>query len=170
MQRANEEIAVIVQVEHIEAVKNIDAILDVPGIDGVFVGPFDMSGSMDLPGQINHPMVQEAIRQVIAACEKRDIARCIYAHTPKHATTYMEQGYRVIGLCTDYIMLARTSAEYGLWFIATSGGFMLGNFITSRTSQRYGVDRMIGIGLVLLLIGSVLTIATVEDVAAGAVG
>jgi DHA1 family bicyclomycin/chloramphenicol resistance-like MFS transporter len=58
-------------------------------------------------------------------------------------------------------IMARTSAEYGLWFIATSGGFMLGNFITSRTSQRYGVDRMIGIGLALLLVGSVLTVATV---------
>jgi 2-dehydro-3-deoxyglucarate aldolase/4-hydroxy-2-oxoheptanedioate aldolase len=112
MKKANDEIAVIVQVEHIEAVANIDAILDVPGIDGVFVGPFDLSGSMDLPGQINHPKVQEAIRQVIAACEKRDIARCIYAHSPQHAKTYMEQGYRVIGLCTDYIMLARTAAEY----------------------------------------------------------
>ncbi len=112
MERANEEIAVIVQVEHIEAVKNIDAILDVPGIDGVFVGPFDLSGSMALPGQINHPQVQEAIAKVIKACEKRDIARCIYAHTPKHAKTYMEQGYRVIGLCTDYIMLGRIAAEY----------------------------------------------------------
>ena len=81
MKRANDEIAVIVQIEHIEAVQNIDAILDVPGIDGVFVGPFDMSGSMDLPGQINHPQVQEAIKKVIKACEKRDIARCIYAHT-----------------------------------------------------------------------------------------
>lgn len=58
-------------------------------------------------------------------------------------------------------IMARTSAEYGLWFIGTSGGFMLGNFITARTSQRYGVDRMIGIGLALLLVGSVLTIATV---------
>jgi DHA1 family bicyclomycin/chloramphenicol resistance-like MFS transporter len=58
-------------------------------------------------------------------------------------------------------IMARTSAEYGLWFILTSGGFMLGNFITSRTSQRYGVDRMIGIGLALLLIGSILTVATV---------
>ncbi|MGV3632876.1 MAG: hypothetical protein ACO1NY_00890, partial [Pseudorhodoplanes sp.] len=58
-------------------------------------------------------------------------------------------------------IMARTSAEYGLWFIATSGGFMLGNFITSRTSQRYGVDRMIGVGIALLLVGSMLTIATV---------
>jgi len=58
-------------------------------------------------------------------------------------------------------IMGRTSAEYGVWFIATSGGFMLGNFITSRTSQRYGIDRMIEIGLALLLTGSVLTIATV---------
>jgi 2-keto-3-deoxy-L-rhamnonate aldolase RhmA len=112
MSSANEEIAVIVQIEHIEAVRNIDAILDTPGIDGVFVGPFDMSGSMDLPGQINHPRVQEAIKSVIEACAERDIARCIYAHTPLHARTYMEQGYRVIGLCTDYIMLARQAADY----------------------------------------------------------
>jgi 2-keto-3-deoxy-L-rhamnonate aldolase RhmA len=112
MRRANEEIAVIVQIEHVDAVRNIEAILDTPGIDGVFVGPFDMSGSMGLPGQINHPQVQEAIKTVIKASEKRDIARCIYAHTPRHAHAYIEQGYRVIGLCTDYIMLARQAAEY----------------------------------------------------------
>ncbi len=58
-------------------------------------------------------------------------------------------------------VMARTSAEFGWWFIATSAGYMLGNFITSRTSQRYGVDRMIAIGIALLLIGSVLTIGTV---------
>jgi 2-keto-3-deoxy-L-rhamnonate aldolase RhmA len=112
MKEANDDIAVIVQIEHIEAVSNIDGILDTPGIDGVFVGPFDMSGSMNLPGQINHARVQEAIRNVISACERRDIARCIYAHTPQHARNYVEQGYRVIGLCTDYIMLARQAADY----------------------------------------------------------
>ncbi|HWV40395.1 multidrug effflux MFS transporter [Pseudorhodoplanes sp.] len=58
-------------------------------------------------------------------------------------------------------IMARTSAEFGVWFIATSVGFMLGNFITSRSSQRYGVDRLIAIGLVLLVIGSVATVATV---------
>lgn len=110
MRRANDEVAVIVQIEHVEAARNIDAILDVPGIDGVFVGPFDLSGSMDKPGKINDPEVQQAIRDIIRACEKRDIARCIYAHTPAHAKTYLEQGYRVIGLCTDYITLARAAA------------------------------------------------------------
>ncbi len=110
MQRANDEVAVIVQIEHVDAARNIEAILDVPGIDGVFVGPFDLSGSMGKPGKINDPEVQQAIRDIIRACEKRDIARCIYAHSPAHAKTYLEQGYRVIGLCTDYITLARAAA------------------------------------------------------------
>lgn len=87
MQRANDEVAVIVQIEHVDAARNIDAILDVPGIDGVFVGPFDLSGSMGKPGKINDPEVQQAIRDIIRACEKRDIARCIYAHSPAHAKT-----------------------------------------------------------------------------------
>lgn len=112
MQRANDDIAVIVQIEHIDAVRNIDAILDVPGIDGVFVGPFDLSGSMNKPGQINDPEVQAAIAQIVKACERRDIALCAYAHTPEHARTYMKLGYRVIGLCTDFITLARAARAY----------------------------------------------------------
>jgi 2-dehydro-3-deoxyglucarate aldolase/4-hydroxy-2-oxoheptanedioate aldolase len=112
MRRANDEIAVIVQIEHVDAVRNIEAILDVPGIDGVFVGPFDLSGSMNRPGQINDPEVQAAIADVIRACGQRDVAVCAYAHTPEHAKTYLSLGYRVIALCTDYIMLARQAANY----------------------------------------------------------
>lgn len=110
MRRANDEIAVIVQIEHVAAVRNIDEILDVPGIDGVFVGPFDLSGSMDKPGRINDAEVQAAIAEIVQACTKRDIALCAYAHTPAHARTYMKLGYRVIGLCTDYILLARAAS------------------------------------------------------------
>lgn len=109
MARANDEIAVLIQIEHVDAVRNIEQILDVPGVDAVFVGPFDLSGSMGKPGQINDPQVQEAIKSVIGACEKRGIARAIYAHSPEHARTYMSQGYTVIGLCTDNILLARAA-------------------------------------------------------------
>ncbi len=48
-------------------------------------------------------------------------------------------------------IMARSSAEYGLWFILTSGGFMLGNFIAARFSQRYGVDAMVHFGLLWLV-------------------
>jgi 2-keto-3-deoxy-L-rhamnonate aldolase RhmA len=110
MERANEDIAVIVQIEHVEAVRNIDAILDVPGIDAVFVGPFDLSGSMGKPGAIDHPEVQAAITEVTVACERHRVARGVYAHTPAHAKRYLAQGYRLIGLCTDYILLARAAS------------------------------------------------------------
>jgi DHA1 family bicyclomycin/chloramphenicol resistance-like MFS transporter len=55
-------------------------------------------------------------------------------------------------------IMARSSAEYGLWFILTSGGFMLGNFITARFSQRYGIDAMVHFGLMSLLAGAILTV------------
>ena len=54
-------------------------------------------------------------------------------------------------------IMGRTSAEYGLWFIVTSAGFMFGNFITARFSQRYGVDAMVHFGLLWLLGGAILT-------------
>ena len=57
----NQESVVIAQVEHIESVKNIASILQVPGIDVIFVGPFDLSGSLNVLGQIDHPQVQAAI-------------------------------------------------------------------------------------------------------------
>lgn len=109
MREADDDIAVIVQIEHVRAVESIDAILDVPGIDAVFVGPFDLSGSMGRPGHIDDPEVRAAIARVITACESRGIARAIYAHTPEHAQRYLAQGYQVIGLCTDYILLARAA-------------------------------------------------------------
>ncbi len=56
-------------------------------------------------------------------------------------------------------IMARSSAEYGLWFILTSLGFMVGNFVTSRYSQRYGIDRMIHFGLLALVAGAVVTVA-----------
>ena len=58
-------------------------------------------------------------------------------------------------------MMARTSAEYGLWFMLSAASFMVGNFITTRTVQRYGVDRMIAVGLVFQMIGAAATIAAV---------
>lgn len=54
------------QIEHIEAVKNLDAILKVPGIDLLIVGPCDLSGSLGLLGQINHPKVKEVMDEIAA--------------------------------------------------------------------------------------------------------
>jgi 2-keto-3-deoxy-L-rhamnonate aldolase RhmA len=65
---ANRTIALILQIEHINGVREIDDILSVPGFDAIFIGPFDLSASMGLIGQTTHPEVLAAIARVRAAC------------------------------------------------------------------------------------------------------
>lgn len=60
----------MIQVESIEAVDKIDEILAFDEIDGVMIGPYDISGSLGVPGQLDHPKVIEASKKVIEACEK----------------------------------------------------------------------------------------------------
>jgi 2-dehydro-3-deoxyglucarate aldolase len=63
-----EENAVIVaMIEHVDAVNSIDEILAVDGIDAYIIGPYDLSGSMGRPGDLNHPDVQSAITRVLEA-------------------------------------------------------------------------------------------------------
>lgn len=67
---ANETTTVVVQVESIAAAHNIDEILEVEGVDGVFIGPYDLSGSMGMTGQVEAPQVLKVIDEVISACKR----------------------------------------------------------------------------------------------------
>jgi len=66
----NESGSFIIQIESIEAVNNIDDLLSFNEVDGVMIGPMDLSGSLGIPGNTNHPDVIEASKKVIRACEK----------------------------------------------------------------------------------------------------
>ncbi|MDH7570731.1 MAG: aldolase/citrate lyase family protein [Armatimonadota bacterium] len=63
--RANDETMVVVQVETLEAVRNLPAFLEVPGVDVYFVGPSDLSQSMGVPGEVSHPDVQAAVARCV---------------------------------------------------------------------------------------------------------
>lgn len=71
IRRWNETSSFIIQVESIQAVENIDKLLAFDEIDGVMLGPYDISGSLGVPGQTSHPLVIEASRKVVTACERR---------------------------------------------------------------------------------------------------
>jgi 2-dehydro-3-deoxyglucarate aldolase len=64
------ELVIIAQIEHIEAVKNIDDIIGVDGIDGAIIGPYDLSASMGKPGEFDEPDVQKAIETVLETCKQ----------------------------------------------------------------------------------------------------
>ena len=80
---SNERLSLIIQIEHITAVRNLASILDVPGIDAVLIGPYDLSGSMNLLGQVNHPAVQEAMAAIRAACTEREIPFGLFVLAPE---------------------------------------------------------------------------------------
>jgi 2-dehydro-3-deoxyglucarate aldolase len=63
-----------IQIESIQAVNNIEEIVKIPEIDAVMIGPYDISGSLDVPGQTNHPKVRDAAQKVISACRSAGIS------------------------------------------------------------------------------------------------
>ena len=105
-QQANEAVMAIVQIEHIDAVARVDEILAVPGIDLALVGPYDLSGSMNLLGQVGHAKVQAAIGRVVEAARRAKVAAGIFAATADEANRYIEQGFQAILLGTDVAFLS----------------------------------------------------------------
>ena len=96
VETANDNTVVVVQAEHIDAVSNIDEIVQVEGIDAVFIGPYDLSASMGLMGQVDHPDVVAAIDRVGAACQRQGIALGYFATSAEGVLPYLDNGYHLI--------------------------------------------------------------------------
>jgi 2-dehydro-3-deoxyglucarate aldolase len=102
----NESI-VIIQIEHIDAVNNIDEIFSIPGIDGFMIGPYDLSGSLGKPGELEHPLVNDAINVVLKAGEKHNITAGYHVvnSDPDAALIYQNKGFKFLGISLDSILL-----------------------------------------------------------------
>ncbi len=110
--RANEDTLVLLQIEHRDGVRNIDQILDVPGIDAIIIGPYDMSGSFGKLGQIGDPEVAEAIDQVFQACQRRKIPIGIFALDAEQGLVFLRRGFQfvAIGIDVHYLWTAAKSS------------------------------------------------------------
>lgn len=102
---ANDQVMVMLQAEHKDAVKNIDAILAVPGIDVIFVGPYDLACSMGHGGQPGHSEVEAAIATVLAAAQRANVVPGIFCMEAQTAKKRAAQGFRFIGFGIDSIFL-----------------------------------------------------------------
>ena len=109
VRHANDDTLLIVQIEHKDAVENIEEILSVPGIDGTFIGPYDLSMSLGIPGQIGHPDVVAAKAKVLEATLRRGLIAGVHFVHPSTASAdakaAIEAGYRFIALGTDILFL-----------------------------------------------------------------
>lgn len=111
LEDANERVAVIAMVEGREGLENLDAILDVEGVDAVFVGPVDLSSSLGLRGDTEHPSVVQLAADVIRRAAAAGVAPGIFAPTPSAAARWVQADARFVALGVDAgLMLAGLSA------------------------------------------------------------
>ena len=112
----NDQVLVLAQIEHYLAVEKIEEIVSVEGLDGVFLGPYDLSGSMGIVAQFDHPRMAEARRRVIEATQKAGKAIGIHEVRPEAgaAIALLKEGFNFIACSIDTIFLgtsARTVAD-----------------------------------------------------------
>jgi 2-keto-3-deoxy-L-rhamnonate aldolase RhmA len=110
----NDRIVVIAMIESALAVENIDAILAVDGIDGVYIGPYDMSGSYGVIGQLSHPKIIEARQLVLDACANSGKVAGVHVVLPTHESlrATIAEGFRFIGVGGDIMFLTQTSYKF----------------------------------------------------------
>jgi len=112
LERSREEPLVILQIEHINAVNEIEAILDTPGIGSLCFGPNDLSGSMGLMGQTTHPRVLEAVDHVIAACRRRKVyCGTSIGYSPDLVRRWIARGIHWIQTSSDWSILQDTACS-----------------------------------------------------------
>ncbi|HLT17814.1 MAG TPA: aldolase/citrate lyase family protein [Thermomicrobiales bacterium] len=114
--RANDEILLVLQIEHIEGVENCEEILSVPGVDACFIGPNDLAASMGLgigtPLESDHPQVVEAIDHILKTAQKVGVAPGIHTSGVKGMNMRIEQGFQYLALASEsrYMVAALTDA------------------------------------------------------------
>jgi 4-hydroxy-2-oxoheptanedioate aldolase len=112
VQKANDEIVIVVQVEHVQAVENAREILSVPGIDAYFVGPNDLCASMGLPPSLepDYPEYWQALEQVKRTAENLGVAPGIHVATSERACEMIERGYQFVSIASDAAFMATAAA------------------------------------------------------------
>jgi len=90
-----------IQIETREALEQVDDILSVPGIDVVIVGNDDLSVGMGIPGEFDNPRYLDAVRRIIAACERHGVAPGIAGGAPDWVRFWLREGMRCFWVCDD---------------------------------------------------------------------
>jgi len=111
LKQANEDTFIAVQAETPKAIENLEEIVAVPGIDCIFVGPFDLSVGLGIPGQLTHPREVEAIDRVIEVCQKHNMITGILMYDTAILKPWVEKGMRFVAYSCDISMLADAAAK-----------------------------------------------------------
>jgi|694.fasta_scaffold21439_10 4-hydroxy-2-oxoheptanedioate aldolase len=113
---ANDEICLIVQIESRQGLANLDAILMVEGVDGIFIGPADLAASMGYLGQSGHPEVKAAIEDAVKRIAATGKAAGVFVSEPKLARHYLDCGASFIAVGGDTTLLRNAAVKLAASF------------------------------------------------------
>lgn len=115
LQKWNDTSVYIAQIENIEGLENIDQILETENLDGVMIGPYDMSGSLGVPGQTQHPRVLEAEKTIIDAClrSNKSCGTQLAQFTSSNVQKAIDKGYNFIFASSDLFILNDWTQDAG---------------------------------------------------------
>jgi len=108
---ANDEISILLQVETTEALTNLDAMLEIERVDGIFIGPADLSADMGYRGQPTHPEVRGIIRETTRKIRAAGKAPGILLGTPEHVAEAREDGAQFIAVGSDVGVFMRAVTQ-----------------------------------------------------------
>lgn len=109
----NEELVIIAQIEHIKAVENIEEIITTEGIDGVIIGPYDLSGSMGYPGEYHREDVKESIAKVLRVCKENNFPSGFHVieSDPSKLNERIKEGCTFLAYSLDFFFLGDCARE-----------------------------------------------------------
>ncbi|GAA0197195.1 aldolase/citrate lyase family protein [Halobacterium noricense] len=108
----DEQVLIGVTIESLEAVKNIDAILDVPNLGFVFVGPFDLSVAVGHPGELDHPDVQDAVETVRSASVDQGVPVANLGFGMDDVNEKARNGYQMLNIGTSLLAIQEIVTEW----------------------------------------------------------
>ena len=108
---ANEETMIIAHIEGVEGINNLNEILSVSGIDVIFIGPYDLSQSLGIPGEVNHPLVTEKMKEVVSKCKENKIAVGTFADDVETAKSWISLGVQYMSFSVDVGILYEVSKQ-----------------------------------------------------------
>ena len=98
---ASKDLLIILQLEGVEAINNLDEILDVDGVDILFIGPYDLSQSLKIPGQINHPIVVDAMRKILEKARLKNKVIGTFVDTKEDLKMWRDLGLQYLSYSVD---------------------------------------------------------------------
>ena len=96
LENLNRNSVCIIGIESVPAIENLDKILDVNGIDAIFVGPNDLTISLGIPNQYDHPDYESALRQIIKSCENKNIPVLIHHQSVELTKKWLQEGAKFV--------------------------------------------------------------------------